>query len=158
VIPQIAPSPLSFALERLHDIQPEVNQLWALHYAETEGYRGAPMIPQLDQFYRMEDAGMWRQFTARDDVDGHLVGHLGYMVHVGRHTGVLTATEDFFYLRKEYRGGYNALRLLRFAIGRLKAEGCKQIGMSSKMTNDIEPLLKRVGFDLVAKFYTMAVD
>lgn len=158
MIPQISPSPLRFALERLQDIQPEVSRLWHLHYGETEEYRGLPMRPALDQFYRMENAGMWRQFTARDDVDGSLAGHLAFMVHIGRHTSEKSATEDYFYLRPDYRNGYNAVRLLRFAIEQLKAEGCKQIGMSSKMTNDIEPLLKRVGFRLVAKFYTMAID
>lgn len=144
---------LLFQRESLRDTIDEVRLLWQSHYAETEQYRRLPLCPDEAQFFRMEEMGMWRQFTAR--ADGQLVGHLGYIVHQDRHTSVLCAIEDYFYLLPAHRAGSNAIRLLRFAIASLKEEGCQQIGMSSKMTHDIDPLLRRVGFACVAKLYLL---
>jgi hypothetical protein len=145
---------LWFAMEKLRDIMSEVRPLWTMHYAETEGYRQQPMKPDEAQFLRMEESGMWRQFTARNAV-GALVGHMGFIVHTNRHTSTKTAVEDYFYLLPEHRAGFNAVRFLRYVIGQLKAEQCAQIGMSSKLTNDITPLLKRVGFKHVANFFVL---
>lgn len=148
---------LVFQVERLVDILPEVRELWAQHWRETEGYRDEQGYdPDEVQYLRIEDMGMFLEFTARTP-EGRLVGHLGYILHKSRHTRKLNAVEDYFYLHPEARKGLNAVKFLRYAIEALTKRGCCQIGMSSKLTNDIEPLLKRVGFDYVAKFFTMNV-
>lgn len=146
-------SVLTYQCERLQDIIEEVRPLWIAHYEETEGYREQVLRPDEPQFFRIEDAGMWRQFTARDH--GKLVGHLGYIVHQDRHNSTKCATEDFFYFLPSHRKGLNAVSFLRYVIQSLKMEGCEQIGMSSKLTHDIDVLLRRVGFQQVAKFYIL---
>lgn len=143
-----------FSSESLMYCLPEAFVLWQKHWEETEAlYRKHEMRPNIDQFYKLEAGGLSRYFTARDD--GKLVGHLYYIVHVGRHTSKPEATEDFFYILPEYRKGFNALKLIRFAVQSLKDEGVEAIGMSSKLTSgrDIDPLLKRAGFRHVANFY-----
>lgn len=147
---------LVFARERLQDIANEVASLWRAHWQETEGYRHVqPYEPDFMQYARMEQNGMFAEYTAR--IDGKLVGHIGYIIHKSRHTSKLNAVEDYFYLLPEARRGFWALQLLRYAIADLKRIGCAQIGMSSKLTNDIRPLLKRVGFEHVAEFHVMNV-
>lgn len=148
---------LTFGVERLAHMYPEAEELWGLHWQETEGYRDEQGYrPDKSGFLTMEGAGNFVEFTARSS-DGRLVGHLGYILHVSRHTSRLNAVEDYFYLRPEARKGLNAVRFLRFAVEVLKRAGCCQVGMSSKLTNNIGPLLKRVGFKHVADFYTMNV-
>lgn len=148
---------LAFAIERLGQMLPEAFSLWEAHWQETEGYRAEQGFrPNLEQYLAMEARGQFVEFTARGE-DGRLVGHLGFVLHQSRHTCRPNAIEDYFYLAPEARKGLNALALLRYAVHELRALGMAQIGMSSKLTNDIEPLLRRAGFQCVAKLYTMDV-
>lgn len=147
-------SRVDFAVERLRDMLPEAEELWRLHWQETEGYRDAQGYkPNLEQFLMLDDVGWFVVFTAREA--GRLAGHLAFIVHVGRHTSKREAIEDYFYIRKEFRGGGNGRALLEFAVKELKARGCAGIGMSSKVTNDISPLLKKTGFKEVASLWMM---
>lgn len=150
---------LVFAVERMTDCiaRGETQPLNAAHWDETEGYRHSQgMKVNYQSYVSMEGCGQLLYFTARRD--GKLVGHLVYIVYTNRHSSTLTAVEDFFYFIREERAGYTAVSLLRYAIRVLKACGCKEIGMSSKLTNDIDALLKRVGFKHVANFYTMNAE
>lgn len=145
-----------FANESLVASLLETTRLWQQHWAETEtAYRKFPMNPDFKQFGAMEKAGMSRYFTAR--VDGELVGHLYFIVHTNRHTQTLTAVEDFYFFTPAHRKGMNAIKLLRYAVDQLRAEGVEQIGMSSKLTGskNIDPVLKRVGFKHVANFFVL---
>jgi GNAT superfamily N-acetyltransferase len=149
---------LTYALESLETILVEAMHLWKAHWDETEGYREVQGYdPDLAQFIYLDRNNMFREFTVRDEF-GKLVGHLGYILHNSRHTKRKAASEDFFYLLPEHRQGMNAMKLLRFAVAQLKDDGCVEIGMSSKLTNDIAPLLKRAGFKHVAQYYMMNVE
>ena len=149
---------LTFHKESLKDCLEEIKPLWFSHWKETEGYRDIQgYSPDISQFLYMEELGWFAEYTARNE-DGKMVGHAGFIIHKSRHTSKKTAIEDYFYLLPEARQGMAAVKLLRFAIADLKKTGCVDIGMSSKLTNDIEPLLKRVGFTPVAKLYMMNVQ
>lgn len=146
---------LTFAVERLREVLPEVQELWALHWAETEGYRDElGYNPDVIAFVNLDNSNMFRLFTARDE-RGLLMGQLGFIVFRSRHTQSWVAGEDFLYFRKEARKGLAAVKFIRYALADLKALGIEQVTMSSKLANDIEPMLKRVGFDMVAKQYNM---
>lgn len=147
---------LTFQKERLKDCLDEVKPLWFSHWKETEEYRDVQGYePDESQFLYMDELGWFAEYTARND--GKMVGHVGFIVHKSRHTSKKTAIEDYFYILPEARHGMTAIKFLRFAIDDLKKTGCADIGMSSKLTNDIEPLLKRAGFKPVAKLYMMNV-
>lgn len=147
---------LTFQAEPLRDIIAEAEVLWRAHWLETEGYRHSqPYDPDNAQYVRMDECGMFRQYTGR--IDGELIAHLGYITHKSRHTSRLNAIEDYFYVTPKARLGWTAMQLLRFAVADLKSRGCVQIGMSSKLTNDIDVLLRRAGFEHVGNFYVMNV-
>lgn len=149
---------LTYAVESLRDVLTEAEQLWHQHWQETEGYREQQGYnPDVEQFLRLDELGWFKEYTARD-ASGRLVGHLGYIVYKSRHTQRPTAIEDYFYLVPEARRGLNAVKLIRFAVNDLKAQGVCEVGMSSKLTNDITPLLKRVGFKHVAQFWMMNIE
>jgi L-amino acid N-acyltransferase YncA len=149
---------LTYAVESLSQVIHEAQRLWRQHWLETEGYRDIQGYnPDFSQFLRLDEVGWFRQYTARDE-KGELVGHLGFIVHKSRHTSLPSAVEDYFYLVPEARQGMNALKLLRFAVADLKQQGVCEIGMSSKLSNDIKPLLKRAGFKHVTEFFMMNVE
>jgi len=158
-IPVEAYNGLVFAVENIEAClaSKETDVLWEAHWLETEGYRESQgYCPDRPQYIFSERHDGFLYFTARHD--GRLVGHLGYLIHKSRHTSKLNAVEDFFYFSPDARQGFTAINFMRYAVRVLKACGCKQIGMSSKLTNDIEPLLKRAGFEYVAKFFVLNVE
>ena len=145
---------LKLALERLSDILDEVEELWQLHFQETEGYRHAlGYNPNKEQFLGYDRAGSFRLFTARRD--GRLVGQLGFIIFVSRHTQTKTAGEDFWFVREEERGAGTASRLLTFALAELRREGVEQVTVSDKQPQDLEPFLGRFGFKFVSKQYSL---
>jgi len=143
-----------FQVERIQKILSEVRELHREHFAETEvPYKGATFNPDYSQFCDLESRDGFVLFTMRD---GHkLVGNLGFLLHISRHTSRPSAYEDFYFVLPEYRKGFLAIRFLRYAVEVLAKSGYEEIGMSSKLTvdKDIEPILQRVGFRPVAKFY-----
>lgn len=145
----------TFATERMSECMPASADLHADHWRETEGYREQDgYCPDYEQFWQMERHHQFVYFTVRDE-GKNLVGHLGFIIHKSRHTSQIEAVEDFFYLKPEARKGMTASGLLRTAVAWLRECGIKNIGMSSKLTNDIDPLLRRAGFVKVANLYTL---
>lgn len=145
---------LKLALERLSDTLPEVEELWRLHWQDTEGYRASlGYNPDKEAFLSYERSGMFRLFTAR--IDGRLVGHLGCLVFPSRHTQTQTANEDFFFVRAEHRGAGVAADLLRFGLLELRDEGVEQVTFSDKEPSNLGPFLSKFGFKQVAKQYSL---
>lgn len=145
---------LTLAIERLADVLDEVQELWRLHFQETEGYRASlGYNPDVQGFLGYDRAGMFRLFTARDN--GRLIGQLGFIVYRSRHTQTQTASEDFFYVRDENRGAGVANDLMRYALMELRDEGIDQVTFSDKQPSDLEPFLKRFGFKFVSKQYSL---
>jgi len=150
---------ITFSVETIQQAieSKQIDVLWEAHWKETEGYRDQQgYCPDIEQYFFSERHGNFIYFTMR--LGGKLIGHLGYIIHKSRHTSKRNAVEDFFYLLPEARRGWAALNFIKYIKNVLKACGCKQIGMSSKLTNDIEPLLKRAGFEYVAKFFVCNLE
>lgn len=140
--------------ERLADVLPEVEELWKEHWAETEGYRHVlGYNPDKEGFLKLDAAGMFRLYTAR--VHGVLVGQFGLLVYPSRHTQTRTASEDFFYVRKEFRGAGVASQLMRFGLMDLRDEGVEQVTFSDKEPSDLSSFLAKFGFKQVAKQYSL---
>lgn len=147
---------IKLALERLSEILPEVEELWRLHFQETEGYRHAlGYNPDKEGFLAYDRTHMFRLYTARDG--GRLVGQLGFIVFRSRHTQTRTAGEDFFYVRHEHRGAGVARELMDFALSDLRAEDVDQVTFSDKQPSDLEPFLKKFGFKFVSKQYSLVL-
>lgn len=149
---------LTMQVELISKILPEIKELHRVHFSETEvPYKGETFNPDYDQFCALENRSQFVLFTLRDAE--RLVGNLGFVLHTSRHTSRPAAYEDFYFVLQGYRRGFLAVRFLKYAVSVLKEAGYEEIGMSSKMTarKDIEPILKRVGFKPVAKFYHLEV-
>jgi hypothetical protein len=145
-----------FAKEKFQDVADEARVLWLLHWRETEAYREKEGVsPDIEEGLRLEKGGQIAVYTARHN--GSLVGHLAFLLYQSRHTGKTNAVEEYFYLLPQFRMGFTAIRLLRFATNDLKESGCSGIVMTSKLTHDISPLLKRAGFTPVSTVFYKGV-
>jgi GNAT superfamily N-acetyltransferase len=145
-----------FGLEKIAEIQSEIEVLYQEHFAETEKlYLEEECNMDYERYKASEAANQFVVFTAR--ADGKLVGYLQYYVFRDMHTqAFFQAREDAFFVTKDYRGRRIAPNLLAFAEDALKHLGCKYVGMSNKAPvggPDIGPFLEREGYKSVATFF-----
>jgi hypothetical protein len=138
-----------FALESFREILPELHELHALHYAETEGYRaGIAMNPDYDAMAQSEHNGQLMQFTARQD--SKLVANMRVYLTQSRHTQTLIASEDTFYVLPEHRGGFMAVRLWQYVERCVIAAGAREICFDSKTMNKADSMAKYLKYKPVA--------
>jgi len=151
----------AIGLEKVAQMEDELRELHAEHYAETETlYLDAEFDPDYARYKNSEAAGQFVVFTVRDISNWHrdMVGYLQYYVFRDMHSkGMYTAREDAFFLTKDHRGGGLAPKLLSYAEHCLKQLGCRYVGMSSKAPvggPDIGNFLERNGYRPVALYYS----
>lgn len=135
--------------ERFRQVLDELHPLHVDHWHETEKYRaGIPLNPDYEAMADRERWGQLLQITARRD--GVLVGHVRMYIHRSLHTQTLFGEEDTLYLDPVHRGGFVALALMRYAERCLLALGIREIRANSKVSNNADVLMRRLGYPQVA--------
>jgi GNAT superfamily N-acetyltransferase len=123
------------------------------HWKETEGYRhDQPFKPEYERYKSYEDCGWGFTVTVRDE--GKLVGYSVMYVCPSMHTQELIATEDTFFLLPDYRKGWTAIKLLKFAEDECARRGAVEIFQTAKLTNKAGDILERRGYTHVANQYS----
>jgi len=115
--------------------------------------------PDYERYEQLETAGILKIFTARENVCKHtnrtvvagyfvcfVMPHLHYKDH-------LFATNDILYLKPEYRQGFTALGLIRFAEKCLAEDGVSVVQINTKAHKSFDPLLERMGYTLNDRVY-----
>lgn len=147
---------ISYAIEPLAKCWDEWLELAALQWAETERYRHyQKMAPSFDRYNQYDKAGWFLMFTMRDN--GRLVGSCGVYLVPSMHTQELIATEDTWYIREEYRKGWNAVKFYKFGESELRKRGAVEFTVSSKLNGDrptTGKLLERLDYDLIGHVYS----
>lgn len=145
-------------VERFEALLEELEPLHAAHWQETEKHRhGLALRPNYALLLSRERSGGLLQFTARRG--GQLVGHVRMYVQRSVHTSTLYAEEDTLFIRSSDRGGFLAVRLLRYVEQCLKQIGVKEIRADSKLVNKADVLMRRLGYRPVAlKFHKFIED
>lgn len=138
------------AVEKLSDILDEMHILHELHWLETEKHRlGLRMNPDYQLFQNLEAAGRLLQFTLRNE-SGELIGNLRMNIGQSSHTQTLYASEDTLFIKPENRGGFLAMRLLKYAEKALHQLGIREIRANSKLVNNAGVLMRRMKYTPVA--------
>lgn len=136
-------------LESFRAILPELHPLHAEHWKETEKHRhGLALNPDYDAMGARERCGRLLQFTVRRG--GDLAGHLRMFTGPSLHTQTPMAEEDTLYMRPEYRGGFAAMALLRYAESALGQLGVREVRANSKVINHADVLMRRLKYQHVA--------
>jgi GNAT superfamily N-acetyltransferase len=135
--------------EPLRDVLHELHPLHVLHWGETEKHRhGLPLAPDYEGMLARERAGRLVQFVVRKD--GAIAAHLRMYLAVSMHSGTRFAEEDTLFVHPAHRGSLLALRLLRFAERALLSLGVREIRANSKLVNNADVLMRRMGYQQVA--------
>lgn len=144
---------LTFQIEKLAPIWPQIVSIATEHWKETEGYRhGQQFSPDAARYFQYEAIGFYVMFTARHE--GRLVGYAGMYFTPSMHTQRLIATEDTYFLLAEYRKGRNALDLYNFVEAECRRRGVVEIGMTAKLTNSAGRILEYLGYQVISRQYS----
>lgn len=137
----------------------EMQPLIELHHSEISHFKDLELDPSFDSYKALEEAGILRFFTVRDDDKfGELVGYSVWTVTAHPHfKGIKQATEDLLLLHPDCRKGREGVRFIGFCDGWLKGDGIKIIYHSVNMAHDFSAILKRMGYVAVDTVYARRV-
>ena len=139
--------------DRLWD---EAMPLLIAHWKEIAHYPDIPLDPDRDQYLVLEDAGVIRCFTARDD--GKLVGYAVFFVRPALHyASSVQAYQDVLYLDPSVRGG-TGYRFIRFCDEQLAKSAIQVVYHHVKQRHNFGPLLERLGYELVDLIFARRLD
>lgn len=139
------------------EIVPQLVPLLHLHYNESELSRPAPLHPNWPQIFELNARNIYRAvflFTSTDE----LVGYLSFFVLPSIHTSKLVATHDILFVRKDWRIGRGALKLLREADRIMQEAGVTEVFAGHQGIEQLDRLMQHVGYREVGKQYYKAFE
>lgn len=140
-------APIKEALAKLRPIHEE-------HWQETEGYRhGLAFNPDYDRVIDLDQQGRCLMLVVEHVPTGELVGNYGFYLAKSVHTQTLMATEDTLFIAKAHRRGRLGIELMRYAEYALPLVGARDLNVSVKLTNNVGPMIERMGFTPTGKQY-----
>ena len=122
---------ITFQVEQLVDVWPELIMLHKAHWGETEAYRhNQPFAPLLARYMEYECVNSFVMYTIRDG--DKLVGNLGMYFTPSMHTQLLLASEDTLFILPEYRRGRLAIDFIKYVEADCVRRGVSDIEVTAK--------------------------
>ena len=144
---------ITYQQEFLESVRDDAQPLLEAHWQEIALNKDiVPLDPDWDAYEQLEEDGKLFIFTARDD--GQLAGYFVVIVapHI-HYKSTLFGNNDLIYLAPEYRLGFTAAKLLRFAEQCLRKDGVAVLMINTKDHKPFDALLTRGGYNLVERVY-----
>ena len=145
---------LTFNVENWSDIVPEIKELFPLHYEEVAPDKDKiELDPDYEEYARLDDLGMLCTVTARHE--GKLVGYSIAFIRTHIHyKKLLCAFVDIYFLKKEYRKGFNGFNLIERSDNFYKDRGVQKIFTSTKTILNIGVIFEKLGYNKAEHAYT----
>jgi len=132
---------------------PEFEKLFPLHYEELCVTKEFPLEPDLDAYRALANAKMLRCITCR--ADSELIGYIVFTISRHMHYRTcITAFEDLYFVRKDYRKGRVGIKLFQYAEKVLRQFGINRIVMHTKVHLDNSRLFEYLGYKWTDKVFT----
>jgi len=131
----------------------ELKELFPAHYDELCVTKDFPLQPDYEAYKRLSQAGMLRCINCR--IDKEIVGYIVFIIHPHLHyMSCMTAFEDIYFIKKEYRKGRVGIKLFQYAESVLKGIGVNRIIMHTKVHLDHSRLFEYLGYKHTDKLFT----
>lgn len=140
--------------EFLYQVQDECKGLIKDHWEEIALNRDKIKLnPCWDSYKELEAKGKLKIFTAREN--NKLVGYFVVIVDKNIHyKDHLFAVNDIIYLDKEYRKGFTAIKLIKFAIKALSEDGVSVLNINTKIHKPFDSIMEFLGFNKIERVYS----
>ena len=137
---------ISYQEETFDQVIDEIKPLLEDHWEEIALNKEVIKLnPNYEMYEKLCNAGVMRIVTARDD--GKLIGYciciIAYNLH---YKDSLTATNDIFFISKDYRKGSTGVKLFIKNEEILKSYGVQRLIMNTKVHQDVGAIFERLGY------------
>jgi hypothetical protein len=155
-----AANPVVFALEMFDDVLEEATALLRAHWREIAFYQDLQILdPDFKRYREAEAKGALIIATVRDADTMALVGyHVTIISPMLHYKTVLGAIDDIHYLKPEYRQGWTAVRMIKFAEREAKRRGAHLSIARAKAKSEHGALYTRLGYDLSDEVFLKRLD
>ena len=127
--------------------------MFPAHYDELCVTKEFPLDPDYEAYKKIADAGNLVCIACMDGME--VVGYIVFIVQPHLHyKSCLTAFEDIYYIRPDYRKGRVGIRLFKYAEEVLKGIGVNRIIMHTKIHMDNSKLFEYLGYKWTDKLFT----
>ena len=127
--------------------------MFPAHYDELCVTKEFPLDPDYEAYKKIADAGNLVCIACMDGIE--VVGYIVFIVQPHLHyKSCLTAFEDIYYVKPEYRKGRIGIRLFQYAEKVLKSAGVNRIIMHTKIHLDNSKLFEYLEYKHSDKLYT----
>ena len=133
----------------------ELYPLFELHYKEIALYQDIPLSPEKNLYFKAEEMGMLRVYTARENSE--VIGYAWFWIKPNPHYSTsLQAQQDIIFIHPERRG-FGA-KFIAWCDEQLTAEKVQVVSHHVKHAHNFGPLLERMGYKLMDLIYTRRLD
>lgn len=148
---------MRFQQESVASVWSEALPLFKAHYEDIAHYQDIPLVPDFEQYLKLDELGFIKVFTARDDSTNELIGYACYFVRPNLHYKTsLQASQDVIYIKRGRRGlGY---RFIHWCDEQLKLLGVQVVYHHVKLKHNFGPMLERQGYELIDLIYGKRLD
>jgi len=148
---------IEFKLENLANVKREAEPLLKQHWEEIALNKDIIKLnPDWRAYAELDRVNALRVFTARKD--GKLVGYFVVIVSKALHyADHLFANNDIIFLTKPARKGLTGVKLIKFAIDSLAAEGITKLHINTKAHQPFDAILERLGFEEIERVYSLVL-
>ena len=140
---------MKYQVERIKSCIYEISQPFLNHWAEIAGHQDTvPLDPDFARYQRLEDDGMLRIFTARNDsiLIGYFITFISPHIH---YKSTIYGINDILYVHPDHRGGTVGYRLMKGAMADLKTNcNVDILVIHMKIKHEFRKLLIALGFSL----------
>lgn len=144
-----------FRQEKFRGTYPEMVPIVNAHYKEISFYTDISLDPDLDEYYRMEDAGILKLYTIREY--GQLIGYAVYFLRKHLHyKSSLQAYQDVVYISKEKRGFGKSF--IEWCDEELRKLGVQVVNHHVKYSHDWSEMLVKIGYEFQDKHLSKRLD
>lgn len=144
-----------FKEEKLKDIWGEMIPIFEKHYKEIAHYKDIPLEPDKDSYFKIEELGNIKTFTARES--GELIGYSIYFIKNNLHyKSSLQALQDVIYIKKEKRGF--GTKFIKWCDNRLRDIGVQVVCHHIKLAHDWSKILEKMGYEKQDIILTKRLD
>lgn len=146
---------VQYAVEPYGDAIAEMRELYHEHWQEIALDKDEIKLePDYAKYAALAAVNILHLVTAR--IDGKIIGYHMSLIYPHLHyKSSLTCFTDVFYVKPEFRLGMIGYNLLKFFRDSVKAKGVQKVYMNTKLSHDIDILLRRLGFKAIERVYTM---
>ena len=147
---------ITYQVEKYSDCVEELKQLYPEHYEELSVTKSIPLEPNYEVYKNIEDIGILKVVTCRNDKE--LIGYILFIVTPHLHyKSCITAVEDIYFVKKDYRRGRTGIKLFQFAEKYLKEQGVHRVIFGTKVHLDNSKLFEYLGYTFFEKLYTKMI-